>query len=108
MPHATVKKGKNGKLILEFEVVMRIPVEFEEIEAVRKAVISDIYMTPREKQVFDGLVKGRSNQEISDIMHVSVWTVKFHVSSILGKFHVRGRHELGALVLSQEMQKEKS
>lgn len=104
MPHATVKKGKNGKLILEFEVVMRIPVEFD---GMQRDVISDIYMTPREKQVFDGLVKGRSNQEISDIMHVSVWTVKFHVSSILGKFHVRGRHELGALVLSQEMQKEK-
>lgn len=104
MPHATVKKGKNGKLILEFEVVMRIPVEFD---GMQRDVISDIYMTPREKQVFDGLVKGRSNQEISDIMHVSVWTVKFHVSSILGKFHVRGRHELAALVLSQEMQKEK-
>jgi len=102
--NATIKKGKNGKLVLEFEAVIRIPVEFE---AVRKAAISDIYMTAREKQVFDELVKGSCNQEISDAVHLSVRTVKFHLSSLFAKFHVHNRHELVALALGQEMQKEK-
>lgn len=100
-----VKKGKNGKLILEFETVMRVPVVFEGIQ---RDLISDIDMTAREKQVFDELVKGISNKEISDALHIAVRTVKFHLSSLYAKFHVRSRHELAALALSQEMLKEKT
>lgn len=98
MPHATLKKGRNGKPILEFEVTIRIPVDFE---AVRRTVVSNIHITAREKLVFDELVRGSSNQEISDIVHISVRTVKFHVSSLLKKFHVRNRYEFVALALSQ-------
>src|SRR6267142_2118713 len=105
MPHARLKKGRNGKPILEFEITMRIPVDFE---AVRRTVVGSIYMTAREKQVFDELVRGSSNQEISDVIHLAVRTVTFHVSSLLRKFHVRNRYEFVALALSQEIKEDRT
>lgn len=99
MSHATIKKGRNGKPVLEFEVVMRIPVEYE---VIRKALISEVYMTACQKAVFDGIVDGLSNQEIAETMHRSERTVKFHVSNLLEKFHVKGRHQLAALAFGQK------
>lgn len=39
-------------------------------------------------------VKGKSNQEIADYMHISINTVKFHLSNIYQKVEVSNRREL--------------
>lgn len=39
-------------------------------------------------------VRGKSNQEIADYMHISINTVKFHLSNIYQKVEVRNRREL--------------
>jgi DNA-binding CsgD family transcriptional regulator len=95
----TLKKESNGRLILECNVTLHIPVDFEMI---RRTSIGDIYLTAREKQVLDSLLEGMTNKEISNSLGLGVGTVKFHVSSLLAKMHVRGRHELAALALNQK------
>jgi len=51
-------------------------------------------ISPREREVFDGIMRHLFNKEIASELHISVRTVKFHVSSLLSKFRVRGRMEL--------------
>jgi DNA-binding NarL/FixJ family response regulator len=85
---------RRGKLYIEVQAVIRIPLSIQPIaesEAVR------IKLTRREQQVFDGLLKGLANKEIANAIHISLRMVKFHVSTLLRKFHVTSRGELMAL-----------
>lgn len=51
-------------------------------------------LTNRERQLVDFIVRGASNQEISEKMFISINTVKIHVSNIFRKAGVRSRTEL--------------
>jgi DNA-binding CsgD family transcriptional regulator len=59
-----------------------------------KSVRSQVKLTRREEEVLTGLMKSLANKEIACNLNLSERTVKFHVSSLLAKFHVRGRMEL--------------
>jgi DNA-binding CsgD family transcriptional regulator len=59
-----------------------------------KAISSQVKMTRREEEVLSGLMKLMGNKEIAANLHLAERTVKFHVSSLLAKFRVRGRMEL--------------
>lgn len=59
-----------------------------------KSVRSQVKLTRREEEVLCGLMKSLANKEIGANLNLSERTVKFHVSSLLAKFHVRGRMEL--------------
>ncbi|NTU80003.1 MAG: response regulator transcription factor [Chloroflexales bacterium] len=48
-------------------------------------------LTERERSILAMLAQGRTNQEISDGLAISVGTVKNHISSILSKLDVRDR-----------------
>ena len=48
-------------------------------------------LTPRERDVLQGIVEGRSNKEIGRALFLSEGTVKFHVNNILAKLGVRDR-----------------
>ncbi len=50
-------------------------------------------LTPREREVLQCLVQGRSNQAIAQELIVAVGTVKRHVNSILSKLAVQSRWE---------------
>jgi DNA-binding NarL/FixJ family response regulator len=51
-------------------------------------------LSQRERQVFDRVVKNRSNKEIASELHISESTVKFHVARLFDKFGVRRRADL--------------
>ncbi len=53
-----------------------------------------VQLSRREEEVLGGLMRSLSNKEIAASLNLSERTVKFHVSSLLSKFHVRGRMEL--------------
>jgi DNA-binding CsgD family transcriptional regulator len=53
-----------------------------------------VKLTRREEEVLAGLMKSLANKEIAAGLNLSERTVKFHVSSLLAKFQVRGRMEL--------------
>lgn len=53
-------------------------------------------LTPAEWRVLDGVRAGKTNGEIADDLGLSVNTVKYHVSNILGKLELTTREELAA------------
>jgi len=59
-----------------------------------KSVGSQVKITRREEEVLSGLMKSLANKEIAADLNLSERTIKFHVSSLLAKFRVRGRMEL--------------
>ncbi len=59
-----------------------------------KSVRSQVSLTRREEEVLSGLMNSLANKEIACNLNLSERTVKFHVSSLLAKFRVRGRMEL--------------
>jgi len=58
------------------------------------AVGSSVRLTRREEEVLGGIMRTLANKEIAASLNLSERTVKFHVSSLLAKFRVRGRMEL--------------
>jgi len=55
---------------------------------------SSVKLTRREEEVLGGVIRSLANKEIAATLNLSERTVKFHVSSLLAKFRVRGRMEL--------------
>jgi|HubBroStandDraft_6_1064221.scaffolds.fasta_scaffold277378_2 DNA-binding CsgD family transcriptional regulator len=58
------------------------------------SVGSSVKLTRRQEEVLSGVMRSLANKEIAGWLHLSVRTVKFHLSSLLTKFRVRGRSEL--------------
>jgi len=58
------------------------------------SVGSAVKLTRREEEVLGGVIRSLANKEIAATLNLSERTVKFHVSSLLTKFRVRGRMEL--------------
>jgi len=57
-------------------------------------------LSTRETSVLQMMAEGKRNKDISEILHISERTVKFHVSSMLGKLQVSNRTE--AVVVAAE------
>lgn len=55
---------------------------------------NSVKLTRREEEVLGGVMRSLANKEIAASLNLSERTVKFHVSSLLAKFRVRGRMEL--------------
>ena len=55
---------------------------------------SSVDLSRREVEVMSALMDNRSNKEIASDLNISERTVKFHVSNVLRKFHVRRRADL--------------
>jgi len=66
----------------------------EELLQAGHKVKSAVRLTRREQEDLHGILRSLANKEIASELHLSERTVKFHVSSLLAKFKVRGRMEL--------------
>ncbi len=50
-------------------------------------------LTPREIEVLEYIVAGKSNREIAEALYIEEKTVKNHVSNIYSKLHLKNRYE---------------
>ncbi|MGB8769987.1 MAG: response regulator transcription factor [Candidatus Korobacteraceae bacterium] len=57
------------------------------------------HLTLREREVLEMIMEGLSNKEIAAHLNISAHTVKFHISSILGKLGASTRTEAAAIGL---------
>jgi two-component system, NarL family, response regulator YdfI len=69
------------------------PVFMREQKALEHTNSSAEELTDREQEVLAMMGEGLSNKEISSRMGISTHTVKFHISSILGKLGAASRTE---------------
>jgi two-component system, NarL family, response regulator LiaR len=63
----------------------------------RSAQGADEGLTDREKEVLYLIAEGRSNKEIGEELHISIKTVKTHVSNLLMKCELEDRTQLAVL-----------
>jgi DNA-binding CsgD family transcriptional regulator len=59
-----------------------------------KVFLSPVPLSRREREVLQEVLQAFSNKEIAEKVHISVRTVKFHVSALLAKFGVASRMDL--------------
>ena len=55
-------------------------------------------LTAREQEILEGILQGWSNAQLAERLHISVPTVKTHVSNVLVKLGARSRSHAAALV----------
>lgn len=68
----------------------------------KKTTSQVIDLTERERQVLNGVRKGKSNKEIARELELSDITVKLHVRSLLKKFLLKNRTQLAMMELPME------
>ena len=58
--------------------------------------LAELYetLTQREEEILKLVARGYGNEEIAEILHVSIFTVRTHISNIYRKFEVTSRVEL--------------
>jgi RNA polymerase sigma factor (sigma-70 family) len=79
--------------------------EMREANSQQKQVANPLdELTPREREILEGLAAGLSNKEIGEKLFLSEKTVKHYMTNILQKLQVRNRVE-AALLAQKEMKK---
>lgn len=59
-------------------------------------------LTPREREVMEGMLQGKLNKIIASDLDVSVRTVEVHRANVLDKLHARNSSDMVRLVLSTD------
>jgi DNA-binding NarL/FixJ family response regulator len=87
-----VRAAADGGALLSPQVTRRLMAEFAARRpAARRPPPELARLTPREREVLDLVICGRSNTEIADALVVSQSTVKTHLGHILDKLGLRDR-----------------
>ncbi len=86
---------RRGEAAISGVLADRILQEFREND-VRPGQHPDVYeaLTPKEIETLELLVKGDTNREIADALHVSENTVKLYLRNIMEKLHLQNRIQL--------------
>jgi DNA-binding CsgD family transcriptional regulator len=78
----------------ETDILEELTDKAEKLLQAGHSVSGPVKLTRREEEVLGGVMRSLANKEIAATLNLSERTVKFHVSSLLAKFGVRGRMEL--------------
>lgn len=73
------------------------------IQTTRPAKQQIFDLTEREQEVLNLVVQGQSNQNIAELLFISLATVKAHISNILSKLQVSSRSEAIAFAIRNKL-----
>lgn len=60
-------------------------------------------LTRREQEILALIAIGKSNQEIAELLHITIGTVRVHVHAILQKLEVRDRTQAAVLAIQKDL-----
>jgi DNA-binding NarL/FixJ family response regulator len=86
-----IRAAADGGALLSPSVTRRLLEEFTARRPTTRPPAALGRLTPREREVLDLVVRGRSNTEIARTLTVAETTVKTHLAHILGKLGLRDR-----------------
>jgi len=88
---AAVRAAAAGDALISPSVTRRLLAEFTRRPAPDASEHALALLTERERDVFRGLARGRSNAEIAAALYLGEATVKTHVANALAKLQLRDR-----------------
>ena len=88
-----VRAAANGDALIAPNITIRLLAAFSESTG-RPPVQPIAPLTDREEGVLLTVARGRTNSEIADELHISLSTVKTHLTALMNKLGARNRVEL--------------
>jgi len=95
-----IRLAKSGKLTLAPEAAEAMMGVHQSVDPIGKD------LTDRQLQVLELLVKGMTNQEIAQVLNITVYTARHHVSEILAKLHATNRAEAAVTAIKKRLLKD--
>jgi DNA-binding NarL/FixJ family response regulator len=89
-----VRAAANGDALIAPSITARLLSAFAHTATGTEPIQPKWPLTEREEEVLLTVARGRTNAEISDELHISISTVKTHLSSVMTKLEARNRVEL--------------
>jgi DNA-binding NarL/FixJ family response regulator len=89
-----IHAAANGDALIAPRITARLLAAFSDPPTGRKPVQPIDPLTTREEQVLIAAASGRTNAEIATDLHISLSTVKTHLTSVMGKVGARNRVEI--------------
>ena len=89
-----IHAAANGDALIAPNVTVRLLEKFAQMESGTKAAQPKWPLTDREEEVLATVAQGLTNAEIAETLHISLSTVKAHLSSLMTKLEARNRVEL--------------
>jgi DNA-binding NarL/FixJ family response regulator len=89
-----VQAAANGEALIAPNITVRLLTAFADTGTGRPAVQPIDPLTAREEEVLITVARGLTNAEIADALHISLSTVKTHLTSLMGKLGTRNRVEI--------------
>ena len=89
-----IHAAANGDALIAPRITARLLAAFSDPPAGRTPVQLVDPLTTREEQVLIATATGRTNAEIATDLHISLSTVKTHLTSVMGKIGARNRVEI--------------
>ncbi|MGA9598571.1 MAG: response regulator transcription factor [Acidimicrobiia bacterium] len=89
-----IRAAADGDALISPSVTARLLATFANTADMARPIQPAWPLTEREEEVLLTVAKGRTNTEIAEELHISLSTVKTHLSSLMTKLEARNRVEL--------------